>query len=205
MDFRRWLVRPWIVPARAERSPPRERKEGGRFELPAVVQRKAGRDIARILQSHRAGVQPRHHIGSGAPGFQRSEPNPPDQRPIRVDYEGPADAVHRRGEIPIEVVEIEREFLRRQYCHLVRCCWKGRADHHHHQARQLRRSGGRSIADESWSAISARRFTAFSRRAAASRAIAGSPLSPARGRLRSNAVMSSRSLRARSLRLIIAT
>jgi hypothetical protein len=77
-----------------------------------------------------------------------------------------------------------------------------------HQLRQLRRSEGRSVADVedvSWSPISARRFTAFSRRAAASRAIAGSPLSPARGRLRSNAVMSSRSLRARSLRLSIAT
>jgi hypothetical protein len=178
--------------------------EGSRFEFPAVVQRKAGRDIARILQRHRAGVQPRHDIGSGAPGFQRSEPYPPDQRPIRVVHECLADALHRRGLSPIEVIEIERELLRRQCGHLVGCRWKGRAIHHHHQARQLRRSAG-SIADVSWSAISARRFTAFSRRAAASRAIAGSPLSPTRGRLRSNAVMSSRSRRARSVRLIIAT
>ena len=67
--------------------------------------------------------------------------------------------------------------------------------------RQVTRPGGSSGAEVVWSAISARRFTAFARRTAASRAIVASATFPTRGALRSSAAMSSRSLRATSVRV----
>jgi len=114
-----------------------------RFEFPEVVQRKAGRDIARISQGDRAGVQPRDHIGSVAPGLQCFEADPPDQRPIRVVHERAADAVYRRGPIPVEFVEIDCELLNRQRRYVAWCRRKGRMLHVRVPG-QLTRPGGSS-------------------------------------------------------------
>lgn len=107
----------------------------------------------------------------------RAPPRCPD---LHTAQSAPGSLLNRRGRLAREVVEMGG--------------WRRKAD-------QQTRSGGPSPARGRCSAISARRVTAFSRRAAASRAMAASSACPTRGARRSSATMSSWSLSATSAEL----
>ena len=164
-------------------------------ELPLAIEREARGHFAGLLRVSGAGNQPCVHLRSPAPCYQRSESDQPDQGAIRVVEEPFAYAIDRRHDVEIEV---SRELLDGK-CHDVAWPgWKRRPVH----SGTVRICVGRSL---TWragivlsSSSSLRRWTAFSRSAAASRAMADSPACSTRGTRRSSAAISSWSSRARS-------